>query len=75
MLRNVSSLDACVRGVLAVVLVVFGVTSHGIEILSFVAVLLGIVLTATALTRECPFYRAFHLHTERPHPEPDSRRA
>ena len=75
MARNVSSLDACVRAVLAVALVVFGVASHGTEILSFGAVLLGIVLMATALTRECPFYRAFRIHTYRPGTAPGSRRA
>jgi hypothetical protein len=73
MARNVNSLDACIRGALAVVLVVFGVASHGTEILSFGAVLLGIVLMATALTRECPFYRAFHIHTQRPSTNPGSR--
>jgi hypothetical protein len=75
MARNMSSVDASCRGVLAVAFVVFGVASHGIEIVSFGAVLLGIVLMATALTRECPFYRAFHLHTHRPSAAPDSRRA
>lgn len=74
MARNVSSLDACIRGIAAVGLVVFGVASHGTEILSFGAVLVGIVLMATALTRECPFYRIFRIYTQRPGTNPQSRR-
>jgi hypothetical protein len=66
MARNLSALDACIRAVLAVALVIFGIASHGAELLSFGAVLAGIVLMATALTRECPLYRAFHLRTLRP---------
>jgi len=75
MAGNVSSLDAWIRGALAVALVVFGVASHGTEILSFGAVLVGIVLMATALTRECPVYRAFRIGTLRPSPTRGARRA
>jgi hypothetical protein len=75
MARNVSSLDASIRGVLAVALVVFGVASHATEILSFGAVLVGIVLMATALTRECPFYRVFRIRTQHPGTTAGSRRA
>jgi hypothetical protein len=74
MARNLSSLDACIRAALAVALVVFGIASHGTELLSFVAVLAGIVLMATALTRECPFYRALHIKTLRPSAGRDPRR-
>ena len=74
MARNLSALDACIRAVLAVALVVFGIASHGTELLSFGAVLAGIVLMATALTRECPLYRTFHLRTLRPSSTRDPRR-
>jgi hypothetical protein len=36
-------------------------------LVSFAAVLLGIVLMGTALTRECPVYRVFHLASLRRH--------
>lgn len=65
MARNVGSIDAALRGVLAVLLVVFGVISHESQVLSFVAILIGIVLMATALTRECPVYRLLHIATRR----------
>jgi hypothetical protein len=32
---------------------------------SFVAVLGGLILMATALTRECPLYRVLHIATAR----------
>ncbi len=68
MVRNVGAIDAMLRGVLAVLLVVFGVILHGSQVLSFAAILLGIVVMATALTRECPLYRLLHIATRRPPP-------
>jgi uncharacterized membrane protein HdeD (DUF308 family) len=61
--RNVGTWDAITRGVIAVLLGLFGVFVPVPGLVSFIAILLGIVLMATALTRECPFYRLFHLAT------------
>ncbi|MDH3496355.1 MAG: DUF2892 domain-containing protein [Gemmatimonadota bacterium] len=66
MVRNVGAIDAMLRGVLAALLVLFGVILHESQVLSFAAILLGIVLMATALTRECPLYRLLHIGTRRP---------
>ena len=69
MARNVGTCDALIRAALAVLLVAFGVLSHQAEIISFAAVLVGIILMGTALTRECPVYRALHFGTRgRRHP-------
>jgi hypothetical protein len=67
MARNVGNLDALIRAALALLLVAFGVLSHQAEIVSFAAVLLGIILMGTALTRECPVYRALHIGSRRRH--------
>jgi len=68
MSRNVGRKDAFTRGVLAVLLTAFGIFAEVPGYLSFAAILLGIVLMATALTRECPLYRALHIATPRqPH--------
>jgi hypothetical protein len=67
MSRNVGAPDAAVRAVLAVVLVVLGFVTSIPGYLSFVAVLAGIILMATALTRECPVYRLLHIATLRHH--------
>lgn len=63
MSRNVGRMDAVTRGVAAVVLAGCGIFTAIPGYLSFVAILLGIVLMATALTRECPLYRALHIAT------------
>jgi Inner membrane protein YgaP-like, transmembrane domain len=67
MSRNVGPKDAVTRGVIAVLLVSLGVFSRIPAYLSFAAILVGIVLMATALTRECPLYRALHIATLRSH--------
>jgi hypothetical protein len=67
MSRNVGSKDAFARGVIAVVLAALGVFTEMPGYLSFAAILLGIVLMATALTRDCPLYRALHIATLRSH--------
>jgi uncharacterized BrkB/YihY/UPF0761 family membrane protein len=64
---NVGSKDAVVRGVVAVLLTAFGVFGPAPGYLSFIAILVGIILMGTALTRECPFYRALHIATLRHH--------
>jgi hypothetical protein len=74
MRRNVGTTDALVRAILAVVLVVVGVSAQTTGILSFAAVLGGLIVMATALTRECPLYRTFHTGTARPSAAPPSRR-
>jgi len=53
--------------VIAVILASFGVFAEIPGYLSFAAILVGIVLMATALTRECPIYRALHIATLRQH--------
>jgi hypothetical protein len=65
--RNVGPKDAFTRGVMAVLLASVGIFAEIPGYLSFAAVLLGIVLMATALTRECPLYRALHIATLRHH--------
>lgn len=67
MSRNVGPKDAFTRGVLAVLLAALGVFAAIPGYLSFAAILLGIVLMATALTRECPLYRLLHIATLRSH--------
>lgn len=67
MTRNVGSKDALARGVVAVLLAALGVFTQIPGYLSFAAILLGIMLMATALTRECPLYRALHIATLRGH--------
>lgn len=67
-MRNVSMVDALARGALATALVVVGVSGEVHGVLSFVAVLGGLILMATALTRECPVYRVLHVATARPSP-------
>ena len=67
MSRNVGRRDAVTRGVITVILVSFGVFAEIPGYLSFAAILVGIVLMATALTRECPIYRALHIATLRQH--------
>jgi hypothetical protein len=67
MSRNVGPKDALARGVIAVALAGCGVFADIPGYLSFGAILLGIVLMATALTRECPLYRALHIATLRSH--------
>jgi hypothetical protein len=57
-----------VRGVLALLLMAAGVSGQVSEVLSFGAVLAGLVVMATALTRECPLYRLMHTGTAGPQP-------
>jgi hypothetical protein len=65
MSRNVGPRDAVARGVIAGLLAGLGVFVDIPGYLSFAAILGGIVLMATALTRECPLYRALHIATLR----------
>jgi len=67
MARNVGPRDAVARGVVAALLAVFGVVAPIPGYLSFAAILAGIILMATALTRECPVYRVLHIATLRHH--------
>lgn len=67
MSRNVGTPDAAVRAVIAVLLVAFGFVAQTPGYLSFAAVLIGIILMGTALTRECPVYRFLHIATLRHH--------
>jgi len=67
MARNVGARDAVSRGVVAVLLAALGIFGPMPGYLSFIAILVGIILMATALTRECPVYRALHIATLRHH--------
>lgn len=67
MSRNVGAPDAAVRAVIAIVLVALGFITSVPGYLSFVAVLAGIILMGTALTRECPVYRVLRIATLRHH--------
>jgi hypothetical protein len=67
MARNVGTKDAVTRGVVAVLLTTLGVFAAVPGYVSFTAILVGIVLMATALTRECPIYRILHIATLRQH--------
>ena len=60
---NVGVRDALTRGVVAVLLAAFGIFAPIPGYLSFIAILAGIILMGTALTRECPVYRALHIAT------------
>jgi len=74
MRKNVGTTDALVRALLATVLVVGAVSAQSTGLLSFAAVLGGLILMATAMTRECPLYRVFHIGTARPSAAPPPRR-
>lgn len=67
MAQNVGAKDAVARGVIAVVLTTLGVFAAVPGYVSFAAILVGILLMATALTRECPVYRILHIATLRQH--------
>jgi hypothetical protein len=67
MTHNVGAPDAAVRAMIAVVLVVSGFIAPIPGYVSFAAVLAGIILMGTALTRECPLYRLLHIATLRHH--------
>lgn len=63
MKRNVGTLDAVARGLSAGALVVVAVSVRTPGVVSFLAILTALILMATALTRECPIYRALHVRT------------
>jgi hypothetical protein len=65
--RNVGTKDAAIRAVMAVILAGVGLFASLPGYLSFCAVLVSIILMATALTRECPVYRILHIATLREH--------
>lgn len=65
MVRNVSKRDAALRGALAAVFMVLALVFNGRPVIALTAAVLGIVLAATALTRECPLYRVLGLGTWR----------
>lgn len=67
MARNVGTKDALARGTIAVLLAALGVVAAIPGFMSFAAILVSIVLMATALTRECPIYRLLHIATLRRH--------
>lgn len=67
MQRNVGKRDAVTRGVIAVLLALFGVVSPVPGLVSFAAILVAIILMATALTRECPVYHLLHFATLQHH--------
>ena len=67
MAQNVGTKDAVARGMIAVVLTTLGVFAAVPGYVSFAAILVGILLMATALTRECPVYRILHIATLRRH--------
>jgi hypothetical protein len=71
MRQNVGNKDALARGLLAILLVVVSPQVSGV--LSFAAVLAGLILMATALTRECPLYRILGTCTRRPVAAPPRR--
>jgi hypothetical protein len=60
---NVGRWDAVSRAVIAILLGLFGVLVPVPGLVSFAAILVGIILMATALTRECPVYRLLHIAT------------
>ncbi|MFQ6045256.1 MAG: DUF2892 domain-containing protein [Gemmatimonadales bacterium] len=63
--RNLSAVDAWIRGVLAVGLMVAAGLLHANPAVSLAAALLGLVLIGTALMRHCPIYRLLKLSTAR----------
>jgi hypothetical protein len=65
---NVGKWDAWVRGGLAVVCLVAAGMFVDSLLVSLLAALCGVILAATALTHNCPFYSFFRIDTRRdPH--------
>lgn len=65
MLRNVGTIDAWIRGALAVALFLGAVLLNQYPVISLAAALAALVSLGTALTRSCPLYHALHLSTGR----------
>ena len=58
MQQNVGRADACVRGGVAVLLFIVAAVFNRLPVVSLAAALVALVLMGTALTRNCPMYRA-----------------
>ncbi len=71
MFKNVGTVDAWIRGGLAVVFVLVAAVFNRDPGISLAAALVAFVCLGTALTRYCPIYRLFNLSTagqrSRPH--------
>jgi len=57
MIRNVGSVDKIIRLVAGAALAVFGFTAMGASGMGLVAIVVGIVLIATALLNFCPLFK------------------
>ena len=64
---NVGKWDAWARGALAIVCLVVAALIVETLVVSLLAALCAVILAATALTRNCPFYSFFNIDT-RHHP-------
>ena len=67
---NVSKTDAAVRWIIAIVLfsIAFVFNAHGVW--SFLAVVGGLLMAGTALTRRCMFYSLIEMAMRRRRPVP-----
>ena len=68
---NVGRVDGCIRGCLAVALLVFAVLFNEELLISLGAALAALLLAATVLTRHCPIYDLLKLSTrsQQSHPQ------
>lgn len=67
LLRNVGTLDAVVRVVLGVALLMLAFLSTSTPAVSFVMILGAIILIGTGVTRSCPIYEALRSLRRRQH--------
>jgi hypothetical protein len=70
--RNLGAVDACIRGVLAVAVVIVAGVFNSHPGISLGAALIALVLIVTALMRYCPIYRLLGINTAREHSSPQT---
>ena len=63
--KNMGSVDRIVRGVIAVALVVVAAIAGFGSVVGVIALVLAVVMVATATVGTCPLYRPFRIDTRR----------
>jgi hypothetical protein len=63
---NVGPTDAKVRWALAIAFFVVAIVFNASPVFTLLAALAALVAAGTALTRSCPFYRLFGIHSGSP---------
>ena len=61
MLQNVGRVDATIRVILGVALLVIAAVFNATPLISFVAAIAALVMLGTAVTGNCPLYTLLHL--------------